>query len=99
MRYRRCVSVLATTSPGVSSGSSDRPRAGCRERVVAADAWSGAIERYRMLPYDQAKAAMDLAEKEWMRAGPTVDPNYRGHGVQLEFMVEDQKMFTMPWSA
>jgi hypothetical protein len=57
------------------------------------------VERYRMLPYEQAKAAMDLAEKEWMRAGPTVDPNYRGHGVQLEFMVEDQKMFTMPWSA
>jgi len=57
------------------------------------------VERYRMLPYEQAKAAMDLAEKEWMRAGPTVDPNYRGHGVQLEFVVEDQKMFTMPWSA
>ena len=57
------------------------------------------VERYRMLPYEQAKAAMDLAEKEIQRAGPTVDPNYRGHGVQLEFMVEDQKMFTMPWSA
>ena len=57
------------------------------------------VERYRMLPYEQAKAAMDLAEKEWMRAGPTVDPNYRGHGVQLEFVVEDHRMFTMPWSA
>ena len=52
-----------------------------------------------MLPYEEAKAAMDLAEKECMRAGPTVDPNYRGHGVQLEFVVEDHKMFTMPWSA
>ena len=57
------------------------------------------VERYKMLPYEQARAAMDLAEKEWMRAGPTVDPNYRGHGVQLEFVVEDQKMFTRPWSA
>jgi hypothetical protein len=57
------------------------------------------VERYRMLPYEQAKAAMDLSEKEHNRAGPTVDPNYRGHGVQLEFVVEDQKMFTMPWSA
>jgi hypothetical protein len=27
------------------------------------------------------------------------DANYRGKGVQLEFVVEDQKMFTMPWSA
>jgi len=57
------------------------------------------VERYRMLPYEGARAAMDFAEKEWMRAGPTVDPNYRGHGVQLEFVVEDHKMFTMPWSA
>ena len=57
------------------------------------------VERYRMLPYAEAKAAMDLAEKEYMRAGPTVDPSYRGHGVQLEFVVEDHKMFTMPWSA
>jgi hypothetical protein len=57
------------------------------------------VERYRMLPYEQAKAAMDLAEKEHNRAGPTVDPNYRGHGVQLEFVVEDHKMFTVPWSA
>ena len=49
------------------------------------------VERYRMLPYEEAKAAMDSAEKEWMRAGATIDPNYRGHGVQLEFVVEDQK--------
>jgi len=57
------------------------------------------VERYRMLPYEEAKAAMELAEKEIQRAGPALDPNYRGHGVQLEFVVEDHKMFTMPWSA
>jgi len=27
------------------------------------------------------------------------DPNYRGKGLQLEFTVEDQGVFTMPWSA
>ena len=41
---------------------------------------------------------MELAEKESARR-PLLDPGYRGHGVQLEFVVEDQKMFTMPWSA
>jgi len=28
-----------------------------------------------------------------------VDPNYRGNGLQLEFTVEDEGVFTMPWSA
>jgi hypothetical protein len=57
------------------------------------------VERYRLLDYEAAKAAMDLAEKEWPRAGAALDPDYRGKGVQLEFVVEDQEMFTMPWSA
>jgi hypothetical protein len=57
------------------------------------------VERYRLLDYDAAKAAIDRAEKEWPRAGPGFDANYRGKGVQLEFTVEDQGVFTMPWSA
>src|SRR5262245_27630725 len=57
------------------------------------------VERYRQLDYEAAKAAQELAEKEWPRVGGGVDPNYKGKGVQLEFMVEDQGVFTMPWSA
>jgi len=57
------------------------------------------VERYRLLDYEATKVAMELAEKEWPRAGAALDPNYKGKGVQLEFMVEDQQMFTMPWSA
>jgi hypothetical protein len=57
------------------------------------------VERYRLLDYEAAKTAMDLAEKEWPRAGAALDPDYKGKGVQLEFVVEDQGVFTMPWSA
>jgi hypothetical protein len=32
-------------------------------------------------------------------SGLDVDPNYKGKGLQLEFTVEDQGVFTMPWSS
>jgi hypothetical protein len=57
------------------------------------------VERYRLLDYEATKEALARAEKEWPRAGGTVDPNYRGKGLQLEFTVEDEGVFTMPWSA
>jgi hypothetical protein len=57
------------------------------------------VERYRLLDYEAAKEAQELAEKEWPRVGDNVDRNYRGKGLQLEFTVEDQGVFTMPWSA
>jgi hypothetical protein len=57
------------------------------------------VERYRLLDYEATKAALALAAKEWPRAGGSVDPNYRGKGLQLEFTVEDAGVFTMPWSA
>jgi hypothetical protein len=57
------------------------------------------VERYRLLDYEAAKAALERTEKEWPRVGAAVDPNYRGKGVQLEFTVEDEGVFTMPWSA
>jgi hypothetical protein len=31
--------------------------------------------------------------------GVAVDPNDKGKGLQLEFTVEDEGVFTMPWSA
>jgi hypothetical protein len=57
------------------------------------------VERYRLLDYAATKEALERAEKEWPRAGGSVDPNYRGNGLQLEFTVEDEGVFTMPWSA
>jgi hypothetical protein len=56
------------------------------------------VERYRLLDYEATKEALERAEKEWPRIG-AVDPNYRGKGLQLEFTVEDEGVFTMPWSA
>jgi hypothetical protein len=57
------------------------------------------VERYRLLDYEATKEALDLAAKEWPRSGGNVDPGYRGKGLQLEFTVEDEGVFTMPWSA
>jgi hypothetical protein len=57
------------------------------------------VERYRLIDYDTARQAQELAEKEWPRAGDNVDRSYRGKGLQLEFTVEDAGVFTMPWSA
>jgi hypothetical protein len=57
------------------------------------------VERYRLLDYEATKEALERAEKEWPRIGGNIDPNYRGKGLQLEFTVEDEGVFTMPWSA
>ncbi|HXI99785.1 MAG TPA: hypothetical protein VNH44_01095 [Micropepsaceae bacterium] len=61
------------------------------------------VERYRLLDY---AAATEAAERHQKQDGPaglggnvTVDPDYRGKGLQLQFTVEDPKFFTMPWSA
>lgn len=58
------------------------------------------VERYRLIDYDEAKAAHDRARREWRYVvNNAPDPDYRGQGIQLEFMVEDQGVFTTPWSA
>jgi hypothetical protein len=62
------------------------------------------VERYRLLDYEAAKEAQERGEKENLHlpAGATgveVDPNYKGKGLQLQFTVEDEGVFTMPWSA
>jgi hypothetical protein len=57
------------------------------------------VERYRLLDFEATKEALARAGKEWPRAGATIDPGYRGKGLQLEFTVEDAGVFTMPWSA
>ena len=57
------------------------------------------VERYRLIDYEATKEALARAAKEWRPVGATVDRNYRGKGLQLEFTVDDPGVFTMPWSA
>jgi len=62
------------------------------------------VERYRLLDYEAAKEGWERNAKESFRIpssdiGPEVDLAYTGKAVQLQFTVEDQGVFTMPWSA
>ena len=58
------------------------------------------VERYRLLDYDQAKDGLDRDAKENFQVQlDTIDPNYKGKHLQLEFTVEDQAVFTTPWKA
>ncbi len=62
------------------------------------------VERYRLLDYETAKEEQERGQKENRRlpfndSGMDADPDYRGNGLQLEFTVEDEGVFTMPWSA
>jgi hypothetical protein len=63
------------------------------------------VERYRLLDYDAAIAAEKRGERENNRievsgsTGFSRDPAYKGKGLQLKFTVEDEGVFTMPWSA
>ena len=65
------------------------------------------VERYRLLDYEAAKDGLDRDAKE-NSTGRTpetgiepfgMDPNYRGKYLQLQFTVDDEGVFTMPWSA
>jgi hypothetical protein len=58
------------------------------------------IERYGLLDYEAAKEAQERGQKEWQSVPAyAVDPDYKGKGLQLHFTVEDEGVFTMPWSA
>jgi hypothetical protein len=63
------------------------------------------VERYRLLDYEAAKDGLERDANENFRpvlgadAGSAPDPNYRGKHLQLEFTVEDDGVFTMPWKA
>jgi hypothetical protein len=60
------------------------------------------VERYRLLDYQAAKEGLERDAKERNPISNTsmqVDKNYRGKYLQLLFTVEDQGVFTMPWSA
>jgi hypothetical protein len=63
------------------------------------------VERYRLIDYDAAKEGLqrDANENAFLPggadAGSAADPNYRGKHLQLYFTVEDDGVFTTPWSA
>jgi hypothetical protein len=63
------------------------------------------IERYRLVDYDAAREGQirGLQENFFVAgggdAGAALDPSYRGKGLQLTFTVEDDGVFTTPWSA
>jgi hypothetical protein len=54
------------------------------------------VERYRLLDYEAAKEGLERDAKENFRA---IDRNYRGKHLQLQFTVEDDGVFTTPWTA
>jgi hypothetical protein len=62
------------------------------------------VERYRLLDYEAAKEEEDRGERGNFRLpgsdpGFAPDPDYRGKGLQLQFTVEDEGVFTTLWSA
>ncbi len=58
------------------------------------------VERYRLLDYEDAKDGLEWDAKENSRVQVfSVDRNYRGKHLQLEFTVEDEGAFTTPWRA
>jgi hypothetical protein len=61
------------------------------------------VERYRLLDYEVAKDAEERGARENFRVrsgtGFAPNPDYKGKGLQLQFTVEDEGVFTMPWSA
>jgi hypothetical protein len=61
------------------------------------------VERYRLLDSEATKEGVARAERENWRldnAEPDFmpDPEYKGKGLQLLFTVEDEGVFTTPWS-
>ena len=57
------------------------------------------VERYKMIDYDEAQAAVARNLKENARVPDTAsDLSYRGKRLQVVFTVEDEGVFTMPWS-
>ena len=64
------------------------------------------VERYRLVDFEVARAATELAIKEkgyakggLINEGVVFDADYTGKGLQVEFTVEDEKSFTTRWGA
>ena len=64
------------------------------------------VERYRLIDYETAKVGFAQSAKENINIGRgngdaplRIDANYKGKYLQLHFTVEDEGIFTRPWSA
>jgi len=57
------------------------------------------VERYRLPDYEDAKEGLERDAKENQRPPVGIDRNYRGKHLQIHFTVEDEGVFTTPWSA
>jgi hypothetical protein len=63
------------------------------------------VERCRLIDYEAAIEAQERGKKvhTFLRKGGDaalpIDPDYKGKGLQLQFTVEDEGVFTTPWSA
>jgi hypothetical protein len=61
------------------------------------------VERYRLLDYETAKVVEERGQRLLSRRGrdPGLNrnPDYKGPGLQLDFTIEDEGVFTTPWSA
>ena len=62
------------------------------------------VERYRLIDDQAAKEADERSARENVRLPVTdtgfgANPGYKGKALQLEFTVDDEGVFTMPWSA
>jgi hypothetical protein len=59
------------------------------------------VERYRLVDYADAADAIARNARENSRGGPgwDYDPAYRGKVLQLHFTVEDEGVFTTPWTS
>jgi hypothetical protein len=62
------------------------------------------VERYRLLDHEAAKAIEEHNQEDnfspaMVDNGIARDPDYKGKGLQLELTIEDEGVFTMPWSA
>ena len=57
------------------------------------------VERYRLITYEEAQDGLKREATENRRIAGDLDPNYRGKFLQVTFTVEDEGVFTTPWSA
>lgn len=62
------------------------------------------VERIRLVDGQSADRAAEQAERDSGRVevemgGASIDPAYRGPGLQIAFTVDDPVVFTAPWSA
>jgi hypothetical protein len=57
------------------------------------------IERYRLLDYAAAKEGFDRDAKQHNPVQGIKDPNDAGKYLQLRFTIEDEGVFTTPWTA